>query len=198
GAALAERYGIKVGDRITLQSQVRTDGTNVWVFDIVGMYTVPEQEAAAAALIVHYDYVNEARVLGRDTAIVFIVLAEDVSRATAIGLDIDNTFANSSLETRTQSEGDLFTTQIQRVADLDFIVSGIVGAVFFGLLLAVSALMMQGIRERTPELAVLKTLGFGDRLVMTLILAEAILFCLFAAGLGMAISAFLLPAARAS
>jgi len=198
GAALAERYGIKVGDRITLQSQVRTDGTNVWVFDIVGMYTVPEQEAAAAALIVHYDYVNEARVLGRDTAIVFIVLAEDVSRATAIGLDIDNTFANSSHETRTQSEGDLFTTQIQRVADLDFIVSGIVGAVFFGLLLAVSALMMQGIRERTPELAVLKTLGFGDRLVMTLILAEAILFCLFAAGLGLAISAFLLPAARAS
>jgi putative ABC transport system permease protein len=195
GTVVAKRFGIKVGDRLTLQSQPRTDGSTTWVFDIVGTYSVPAQEASAGAIIVHYDYVNEARASGRDTAILFIALAAELSRATAIGLAIDNAFANSSYETRTQSEGDLIASQIQRIVDLDFIVGGIIGAVFFGLLLATSALMMQSIRERTPELAVLKTLGFGDRLVMGLILAEAIAFCLFAAGIGLGLASLLLKLA---
>lgn len=188
GNVVAKRLKIKVGDRITLTSQPRTDGTNNWVFDVVGTYDIPGQESAAGAIITHYDYVNEARTAGRDTAILFIALAADASRATPLGLAIDNTFANSSNETRTQGEGDLIASQIQRIADLDFIVGGIVGAVFFGLLLATSALMMQSIRERTPELAVLKTLGFGDRLVMVLILSEAIAFCLFAAAIGLTLA----------
>jgi putative ABC transport system permease protein len=196
GDVVAKRYGIKVGDRVTLTSIPRTDGSNAWAFDIVGMYSVPSQAAAAGALITHYEMVNEARASGRDQAIVFIALAASPERATATGLAIDNAFANSSHETRTQSEGDLFASQIQRIADLDFIIGGIVGAVFFGLLLATSALMMQSIRERTPELAVLKTLGFGDRLVMVLILAEAIAFCLFAAGIGLALAWGLLQVAR--
>ena len=195
GKVVADRYDIKVGSRLTLQSQPRTDGSNAWVFDVVGIYEVPTQQASAGALIVHYDYVNEARVSGRDTSILFIALAADVAHATPIGLAIDNAFANSSNETHTQSEGDLFASQIQRIADLDFIVGGIVGAVFFGLLLATSALMMQSIRERTPELAVLKTLGFGDRLVMGLILAEAITFCLFAAGIGLGFASLLMKLA---
>jgi putative ABC transport system permease protein len=68
--------------------------------------------------------------------------------------------------------------------------------VFFAMLFAVGALMMQSIRERVPELAVLKTVGFSDRQVMTLILAESITFCVFAAGIGLAIAATLLPLAR--
>jgi putative ABC transport system permease protein len=75
-------------------------------------------------------------------------------------------------------------------------VGGIIGAVFFALLLATGALMMQSIRERTPELGVLKTLGFTDRLVMTLILVEAITFCVFSAGIGLALASFILPMAR--
>jgi len=196
GVDVAKRYDIKVGDRVTLTSIPRTDGSNAWAFDIVGTYSVPSQSGAAAALIAHYDMVNEARASGRDQVILFIALAADPARATQLGLAIDNAFANSSHETRTQSEGDLIASQIQRIVDLDFIVGGIVGAVFFGLLLATSALMMQSIRERTPELAVLKTLGFGDRLVMALLLAEAIAFCLFAAAIGLALSWGLLAIAR--
>lgn len=196
GDVVAKRYNIKVGDRITLTSIPRVDGTTGWVFDILGTYSVPSQAAAAGALIVHFDMVNEARASGRDQVILYIALAADPARATQIGLAVDNAFANSSHETRTQSEGDLFASQIQRIVDLDFIVGGIVGAVFFGLLLATSALMMQSIRERTPELAVLKTLGFGDRLVMMLLLAEAVAFCLFAAGIGLTLAWGLLTLAR--
>jgi putative ABC transport system permease protein len=197
GSVAAKRYGLKVGDRVTLQSpQPQKDGSNTWVFDLVGIYDTPDQPVSAASLIVSFDYVNEARLTNRDTAILYIVLASDAAHAAAIGLAIDNAFANSSHETRTQSEGDLVASQVQRIADLDFIIGGIIGAVFFALLLATGALMMQSVRERVPELAVLKTLGFSDRLVMTLILAEAITFCVFSAGIGLAIASFLLPMAR--
>ncbi len=195
GSAAARRYGLKVGDRLTLAGPPRKDNSNSWTFDIVGIFDVPDNDPGQ--IIVNYDYVNEARFAGQDTAIVYVVLADSVARAGEVGLAIDNAFANSSHETRTQSEGDLLASQIRRVADLDFIVRGIIGAVFFGLLFATSALMMQSIRERTAELAVLKTVGFADGLVMTLILAEAIMFCLFSAAIGLGIASLLLPKARA-
>jgi putative ABC transport system permease protein len=194
GSGAAKLYGLKVGDRVTLTGPPRKDGSNAWTFDIVGIFSVPGDDPVR--IFVNYDYVNEARFAGRDTAVVYIVLAESVARAGEIGLAIDNAFANSSHETRTQSEGDLLASQIRRIADLDFIVRGIIGAVFFGLLFATSALMMQSIRERTAELAVLKTVGFGDALVMTLILTEAIVFCLFSAAIGLGVAALLLPKAR--
>ena len=194
GSASARRYGLKVGDRVTLTAPPRQDGSNAWSFDIVGIFDVPNGEPAQ--LIVNYDYVNESRFAARDTVLVYLVLAQSAARAAEVGLAIDNAFANSSHETRTQSEGDMLTSQIRRIADLDFIVRGIVGAVFFGLLLATSALMMQSIRERTAELGVLKTVGFSDRLVMTLILAEAVVFCVFSAGIGLGLATLLLPGAR--
>ncbi|HEU4625096.1 MAG TPA: ABC transporter permease [Steroidobacteraceae bacterium] len=192
GANAARRYGINVGDRLTLQSpMMRKDGGS-WVFDVVGTYDVPSQGIAANNVIVHYDYVNEARLVDRDTVILFVAHAANPANAAAVGLAIDNKFANSSHETRTQSEGDLVASQIQRIADLDFIVGGIIGAVFFALLLATGTLMMQSIRERTPELGVLKTLGYSDRLVMTLILVEAVTFCIMAAVIGLVLASFLL------
>ncbi|MGH8218789.1 MAG: ABC transporter permease [Steroidobacteraceae bacterium] len=193
GSASARRFALKVGDRLTLTSQPRKDGSNAWVFDIVGTFDVPGEEATP--LIVNYDYVNDSRFAGRDTVIAYLVLATSAARAGEVGLAIDNAFANSSHQTRTQSEGDMLASQIRRIADLDLIVRSIIGAVFFGLLLATCALMMQSIRERTPELAVLKTVGFTDRLVMLLIVGEAVLFCLFSAGIGLGIAALLLPRA---
>ncbi len=197
GAVPAKRYGLKIGDRLSLQSQLpRQDGTNAWVFDIVGIFDNSEQPTGAAAAVVHYDLINEARLADKDTALLYVALAESAKAAPAVGQAIDKVFANSSAETRTQSEGDLFASQIQRIADIDLVVGGIVSAVFFALLLATGALMMQSIRERVPELAVLKTLGFSDKLVMVLILVEAVIFCVFSAGVGLGLASVILPAAR--
>jgi len=195
GSVTARRYGLKVGDRLTLTGPPRQDGSNVWTFDIVGTsdYTKGDEPSR---IFVNYDYVNEARFAGRDTVIVFLVIAESVARAGEVGLAIDNAFANSSHETRTVSEGDLIASQLRRIADLGYIARAIIGAVFFGLLFATSALMMQSIRERTGELAVLKTVGFSDGVVMTLILTEAILFCLLSAAIGLGFASILLPQAR--
>ncbi|MEJ1960939.1 MAG: FtsX-like permease family protein [Gammaproteobacteria bacterium] len=197
GAIPAARYGIKVGDRLALQTQQpKRDGTNAWLFDVVGTFDVPSQPNGASAAIVNFDFMNEARLADRDTALLFLALADSPAHAPEVARAIDKVFANSSNETRTQSEGDLFTTQIQRIADIDLIVGGIISAVFFALLLATSALMMQSVRERVPELAVLKTLGFSDRTVMILILAEGILFCVFSAAVGLGLASIILPSAK--
>ncbi len=197
GSTLARRYGLKVGDRIALQSQQpKRDGSNAWAFDLVGIFDVPTQPSGASAAFANYDYINEARLADRDTALLYIALADSPAHAPAVASAIDRAFANSPHETRTQSEGDMFASQIQRVADIDFIVGAIMSAVFFALLFATGALMMQSIRERVPELAVLKTVGFSDRTVMALILTEAVVFCVFSALIGLGLASILLPAAR--
>jgi putative ABC transport system permease protein len=197
GATAAARYGLKVGDRLVLWSQVpRLDNTNAWPFDIVGIFDAPTQPTAANVAIANFDHLNETRVADRDTALLYIVLADDASHAPEVGRAIDAAFANSSHETRTQSEADMASSQLQRIADVDLVVGGIVSAVFFALLLATGALMMQSIRERTSELAVLKALGFPDGLVMTLILVEAVILCVFSAMIGLALASAILPAAR--
>ncbi len=92
--------------------------------------------------------------------------------------------------------GDLVSAQIQQTVDLDFIVRAVIAAVFFALLLSIGALMMRSLRERTPELAVLKAVGFSDRRVLVLMLAESITFCVVASAIGLAIGAALMPLAR--
>jgi putative ABC transport system permease protein len=198
GKAVMEKYGWKVGDRVVLQSpQPKRDGSRDWAWDIVGTYDVDQQVAnSASAFIANYAYVNESRLTGRDRVDLYVATIADAEQSGNIGLTIDNLFANSQNETQTQSEGDLLAAQIQQTADLDYIVSGIIGAVFFAMLFATGALMMQAIRERVPELAVLKSMGFSDRQVMLLILAEALIACVFAAAIGLGIAASLLPLAR--
>ena len=99
-------------------------------------------------------------------------------------------FANSTYETRTQTESALAQMQLKQLGDINFIANAIVGAVLFTLLFLTANTMMQSVSERTPELAVLKTLGFSDGKVLTLVLIEALALCLFAAAVGLGIAAF--------
>jgi putative ABC transport system permease protein len=196
GKVTMDKYAWKVGERVVFQSPVpRTDGSRDWAFDIVGTYDRTDTAANATALIANFAYLDEARLTGRDSAQVFVAKIDSPANAGTIGLAIDNAFANSDHETRTQSEADVAASQVQSIGDLNFLVRAIIGAVFFAMLFATGALMMQSIRERMPELAVLKTVGFSDRLVMGLIVTESVTFCIFSAGIGLAIAASLLPLA---
>ncbi|HEX5691908.1 MAG TPA: ABC transporter permease, partial [Roseiflexaceae bacterium] len=137
----------------------------------------------------------ESRSTGRDRVSMYQVKIADAAQAGAVSLAIDNAFANSSNETRTQSEADLITASLQQLGNLGFIIHGVIGAVFFAVLFATGALMMQSLRERIPELAVLKAVGFSDRRVVGLLLAEATIFCVGAAAIGLGIAAALMPLA---
>lgn len=192
-----QRYGWKIGQRIPMQSPVvQRDGSSTWTFDIVGTFTEPDDPDQANFLIANYAYLNEARAANRDTVSDFVVQIDDPKRSATIGHDIDQLFANSPHETRTQSESDLVSNQVQRIGDIGFLAHAVTAAAFFALLFATGTLMMQTIRERTPELAVLKSIGFTDRRVMTLILAEALISCILGAAIGLSIAALLLPRAR--
>lgn len=203
GVGTMHKYGWKIGQRVTLQSAPqlkRTDGTNNWTFDIVGTWKDSEEasEDNDQVLITNYRYVNESLPIGpaRDTMNLAVLRIADPARATSIEQRIDSQYANSSNETLTQSEHELVQSEVANFGDIDTVAHRIVGAAFFVLLFATGALMMQSIRERTPELAVLKTVGFSDTRVMVLILIETLVLCLAGATVGLLLGTRLLPVAR--
>ncbi len=119
----------------------------------------------------------------------------DPARAAAVGAAIDKHFLNSPNETLTQTERQAAEGQVATLGDIDIVVHRVIGATFFVLLFATGALMMQSIRDRTSELAVLKTVGFPDRLVMLLILVETLALCVGGAALGLGLASRMLPLA---
>jgi putative ABC transport system permease protein len=203
GIGTMHKYGWKVGQRVTLQSSpqmLRRDGTNNWPFEIVGTWVDGDDESDdnSQLLIVNYRYVDESLPTGpgRDTMNLAVLRIADPARATQVEQKIDTEYANSSNETLTQSEHELLQSEVANFGDIDTVAHRIVGATFLVLLFATGALMMQSIRERTPELAVLKTVGFSDRSVMLLILGETLVLCLVGAAVGLSLGMRLLPVAR--
>jgi len=197
GGETMRKYGWKVGQRITLQSPLqRKDGSGNWAFDILGAWENTEQPDSALPIIANYRYVNESLPAQRDTIGLATVRIADPERVSQLEQAIDSQFANSPNETLTQSEHELAQSQVASLGDLDAVVHRITAAAFFVLLFATGALMMQSFRERTPELAVLKTVELSDALVKALILAETAALCIGGAALGLWIAARILVLAR--
>jgi putative ABC transport system permease protein len=197
--ALMKKFGWKVGDKVPLHSTIwtkKSDGSLDWTFDIVGSFSVkdPTQASAqASTLVFHYELFDEGRSFGKGTVGWFEVRVNDASQASAISGRIDALFANSPNETKTQPANDFTMAFIKQFGDIGFVLRAILGAVFFTLLFLTGNTMMQSVRERIPELAVLKTLGFGDRMVLGLVLGEALLLCVIAAVIGLGLSYAALP-----
>jgi putative ABC transport system permease protein len=104
-------------------------------------------------------------------------------------------FANSPNQTSTQNEKDFLQGVLAQIGDIGFMVNAIVGAVLFALLFLTANTMMQSVRERIPELAVLKTLGFSDNSVLALVLVESLLLSVFAALVGLLAARAIIPVA---
>lgn len=186
---LVQKYGWKVGGRVPLTGLVtQQNGAADWTFEDVGTFTDSDIGGGGDKVIINYDYYNEARVSNKDTVNHFNVAVSDPRLANTVADEIDRRFANSSYETRTDSLLELAQQQAQSIGDLNFLIRAVVGAVLVALLFATTTMMTQSIRERTPELAVLKTVGFTDRAVFVLVLAEALAVCVAAAGLGLALA----------
>lgn len=197
GRDLAEEWGWRIGDRVTVRSGLipRADGVDAWDFDIVGIYELAESFSnwEARDMYVHYTYVDEARIVGTGTVLLYFVAIDDAERAAEISERIDALFVNSSFETETLNEKDWVRAQLGRVGDINFFVNAIIGAVFFTLLFLTGNTMWQSVRERIPELAVLKTYGFGNATIVSLVVAESLLLCVTAAAIAMAIAATVYP-----
>jgi putative ABC transport system permease protein len=198
-SALMKKFGWKIGDKVPLHSAIWTrkeDGSLDWTFDIVGSFDAKDPTQAkvqATTLLFHYDLFDEGRSFGKGTVSWFEERVADPSQSAAISSRIDALFANSPNETKTQPANDFQMAFIKQLGDIGFVLRAILGAVFFTLLFLTGNTMMQSVRERIPELAVLKTLGFGDGKVLRLVLAESLLLCVIAAIIGLGLSFAALP-----
>jgi putative ABC transport system permease protein len=191
---MAKQHRWRIGDRIPLTSTtLQSNGSATWFFDIVGTFTPREiGDDSGGFVVANYDYLEGARVLNKGTVRNFYAIAADPKQAPIVAEAIDNAFANSANETRTTSFRENSQQAMQSIGDLDFAIRSIVSAVLVALLFSVATMMMQTTRERTPELAVLKTVGFSDLAIFLLLVGEAVVACVVGAifGLGLAMVAF--------
>lgn len=144
-------------------------------------------------ILINYDYLNEARASGKDIVNHFRLAIADPRAAATISEAIDARFANSPNETRSESIRELAQENLQSIGNLEFLIRAVVAAVMAALLFATATMMMQSVRERTPEIAVLKTVGFTGGTVFALTLAESALLCVVAGGVGLAVATLAFP-----
>ena len=198
GTTAQQLRGWKVGETIPLRSMFwpNRNGSQTWPVKIVGTYVSKDPNFGSSALLINYNYVDEGRMTQKGTANLLIVRVANPLGAGEVSQAIDKIFANSPHETKTATEGQYVQDQLKQIGDIGFVVRAIMGAVFFALLLSVGTVMMQSVRERTPELAVLKTLGFSDGAVLGIVLSETVIFCLFASALGLGLAALLFPVVK--
>ncbi|HET8692805.1 MAG TPA: FtsX-like permease family protein [Steroidobacteraceae bacterium] len=192
GRNLANQYGWKVGDKLPISSNIfpQKDGSKAWTFDLVGIYDGKDEEwqRSTNGGWINFAYFDEANQFGSGRAGVYIIRLSDPDRAAEVAAAIDRMFENSPDETKTQTEKDFNIGFFKQIGDIGMIVRWILFAVFFTLLLVVGNTLAQSVRERIPELAILKTLGFGNGSVLGFVLAEAAALCVIGgvAGLGIA------------
>ncbi|MBV8783232.1 MAG: ABC transporter permease [Gammaproteobacteria bacterium] len=197
-ADIAHKYGWHVGEHVPLKSTtVQTNGSTDWAFDIVGTYTDTDVGGARDQILVSFPYVEEARVTGKGSVNHYNLAVTAPTLAVSVADEIDRRFANSAHETETESLREMAQSNMQSIGDLNFLIRAIVSAVLVALLFSTVTSMVQGVRERTAEIAVLKTVGFTARAVFLLILSEALLVFVLAAACGVALATVVFPFADA-
>jgi putative ABC transport system permease protein len=189
GRVTADRFGWKVGDKIPIQATIyrHPDGSSLWTFNLAGIYDGAQKGTDTSGFYFRYDYLNEG--MGGNLGRVgwYAIRIADPSRAGDVARRVDAMFANSPAETKTQTEKALAQSFANQVGSIGKIITAILAAVFFTILLVAGNTMAQSVRERTGELAVLKTLGFSHGQVLGLVLAESCLLAVLGGGLGIAL-----------
>ncbi|WP_242112489.1 ABC transporter permease [Luteimonas aquatica] len=201
GASLAQKYGWKVGDTIPLQATIfPRGGSNDWPLQLSGIFHVKDskRKGEEAQLMLHWKYFDESNDFIKNQVSWYTVQLTNANQAVRVAKAIDAISENSDHETKSQTEQAFNQAFAKQFADIGLIVTAIMSAVFFTLLLLTGNTMAQAVRERIPELAVLKTLGFADRTVLILVLAESMLLVLIGGLAGLALAALLMPGVSAA
>ena len=197
GVRLVERFGWKIGQTLPISSEIhpKTDGDLNWQFDLVGVIDAedPAVRGSTDVVLINVAYFDEARQNNRGKTGWYIERIAESGQAKAISEAIDERFANSPDETRTQPEKEFAVGFAKQIGDIGALVTRILIAVFFTILILTGNTLAQSIRERIPELAILKTLGFSDGKVTALVVAEAVLMLVLGGAIGMAAATALLP-----
>jgi putative ABC transport system permease protein len=185
GAQLAKRYGWKVGDHIPLMPPSYL-GSTMWDFNVRGIYHGDRPGADEGQFWMQYDYIQEnGPTYFRGIVGFYLVRLTDPDAAARVAKTIDTEFRNSANETRTQTESAFAAGYLKQMGNIEFLAFAIGSVVFFTLLLVTGNTMAIAVRERTNELAVLKAVGYSDRFVLGLVLAESVLIAVVGGAIGL-------------
>ncbi|HEY4879064.1 MAG TPA: FtsX-like permease family protein [Candidatus Acidoferrales bacterium] len=181
GARTAKRFGWKVGDRIPLQAPIY-GGT--WEFNIRGIYNNPKDGVDLTQFWLHDKYLDERRDFGKGQIGWYTVSLSSPDDATRIIKVIDDQFANSPFETKTETLAAMTASWVKQAGNIEFLILAIGGVVFFTLLLVTGNTMALSVRERMAELAVMKAVGFSNRFVLLIVLAESLVIAVIGGTIG--------------
>jgi putative ABC transport system permease protein len=189
GKDLASRFNWKLGDRVPLTATIwqPKGGGQTWEFNIRGIYDGGDG-VDKTQLFFRYDYLDENRTGGQGLVGWYIVKIGDASQAVSMSKTFDEMFANSSAETKTTTEKGFIEGFAKQMGDIGAIMVAILTAVLFTMLLIAASTMAQSVRERTNELAVLKTVGFSGGTILLLVLAESLFIVLAGGVIGLALA----------
>jgi putative ABC transport system permease protein len=196
GASLAKQHGWKIGDTIPLQATIFPQkGSNNWTFKLDGIFHAKDttQQQRENQLFFHWKYFDEANDYVKGRVGWYMVRIESPDQAAQVAKAIDAISQNSDHETKTQSEDQFRLSFAKQFADIGLIVTAIMGAVFFTLVLLTGNTMAQSVRERIPEFAILKTIGFSNITILLLVLTEGVALVSSGGLIGLALAAVLMP-----
>ena len=194
GARTAERFHWKIGDRIPIKSII-TGGTDAWEFNLDGIYHGKKPQDDETQFWFQWDYFEE-KVPERFKGNVgwYVLRLNSPDDAVRVAKTLDDQFANSPYETRTQTESAFAASWVKQFGNIQFLIVSIGIVVFFTLLLVTGNTMAISVRERTSELAVFKAIGFSDRAILFLVLAESLAIALIGGVLGLLLAMAAVPA----
>jgi len=186
GKSVAERFGWQKGDRIPMNSNIFTqrDGSSTWDFDVVAIYEGTDPQTDTSSVYFHYEYFNETQSFGGDFVGFMGVRTSDPQRNEAVIRAIDDMFANSPAETETVPEEVFNKAFIEQIGNINLILTSVVFAAFFVILVIVGNSMILAIRERTAEIGVMKTIGFTSSRIFRMVLAESLMLAILGGVLG--------------
>jgi putative ABC transport system permease protein len=189
GAQTAKRFGWKVGDRIPIKATIF--GGETWEFNLRGIYTAAREGDDLTQFWFHNKYLDERRTFTKGMVGWYTVKLDNSDKAVGVAKTIDDMFANSPYETKTETEKAFAISFAKQAGNIEFLILVIGAVVFFTLLLVTGNTMAISVRERMGELAVLKAVGFGDRFVLFFILGESLLISVIGGTLGLALCKWL-------
>jgi putative ABC transport system permease protein len=192
GRKTADRYGWKVGQRIPINATFMAGKEgNTWTFDLVGIFEGQYPETDTTTFYFRHDYMDENRVWGKGLTGWYAVQVENPNDAERVAREIDEAFANSPAETKTETEKAFIRGFAEQMGNIGAIVQFVLTVVFITILLVALNTMAQAVRERTGELGVMKAIGFTDLQVLAFVLAESLFIAILGGGLGLAVGSLL-------
>jgi putative ABC transport system permease protein len=183
GDGLAQTYGFKVGDRIVLQVGIPVYGDQDYTFTVRGIYRSTGTAVDNQSMMFHWKYADE-RALQKGQIGWFTIKIDNPDRAAEVARTIDQQFANTPYETKTDTEAQFMSSFASMFGNLNLLLGSIAAAVVTTTLFVAANTMAMSVRERTTEIAVMRTLGFPSRVIFLLIAGEGLLISIAGGVLG--------------